>query len=88
MLKTYVSNPVEIRAIQYTGGNFEEIKKYFGSVYRLYIATDQLVSPDIIIGHGCYYDLVKYGDYVFKNSFGKIVVVSKDRFEDIYEPKE
>lgn len=88
MLKTYVSKPVEFQAIQYTGDNFEEIKKYFGGAYRLYSATDQLVPPDIIIGHGGYYDLVKYGDYVFKNNFGKIVVVSKDRFEDIYEPEE
>lgn len=88
MVKTYVSKPVEIQAIQYTGDNFEEIKSFANTACDLLGALSLYNPPDIYIDFGRYDAVVKYGDYLFKNSFGNVVVVNKDRFEDIYEVKE
>lgn len=87
MLKTYISKPREIQAIQYTGDNFEEIKKFTNTACDLLGELSLYNPPDIYIDFGRYNDVVKYGDYLFKNTCGSVVIVSKDEFENIYEPK-
>lgn len=88
MVKTYVSKPVEIQAIQYTGDNFEEIKKFIINTSDFRPNKYSYLYPDMFINFGEYYVLLMYGDYIFKNNDGRFVKLSKYKFEDIYEVKE
>lgn len=89
MLKTYISKPREIQAIQYTGDNFDEIKKFVGVICDLHTRSkDPWIPPDIYMDFGGYYIVASYGDYVFKNMFGKVCTASKCDFESCYRVKE
>lgn len=88
MIKTYATKSKEIQAIQYTGDNFDEIKRFVNTARDFLLVFSLYNPPDIYIDFGGYCTFVKYGDYVFKNGFGKIVVVCKNEFENIYKPKE
>lgn len=82
--KYYRSVPLVLKAIQYNGKNYDEIKKFLG------------YSPDIVSGEGIYItatmyatdlpilDIVKVGDYIIKDEKG-ICGVPKANFEEGYE---
>ena len=40
MIKTYVSKPIEIQAIQWTGGNLDEIREYVAYPCDIYTPKD------------------------------------------------
>jgi len=61
----YIKKPVEIEAVQFTGENFEECKKYIG------IANfdNTLNYPNVITSEGVM--RVNVGDYIIKEPFDK-----------------
>ena len=88
MLKTYVSKPREIRAIQYTGDNFDEIKRFTNLICDLLGPLKPYNPPDIYIDFGGYYAIAECSDYICKNNLGKVFIERENKFKDIYELKE
>ena len=88
MVKTYVSKPVEIKAIQYTGDNFDEIKRFTNLICDLLGPLKPYNPPDIYIDFGGYYDVAEYRDYVYKDRSGKVFIERENNFKDIYDIKE
>lgn len=78
MVKKYVKKPVEVEAIQWTGMNFKEIKKFGGDYVGLF-ANQPIISTlegDMI---------VSVGDYVIKGAKGEFYPCKPDIFELTYE---
>ena len=88
MVKTYVSKPVVIQAIQYTGDNFEEIKRFTNLICDLLGPLKPYNPPDIYIDFGGYYAVAECSDYVCKDCSGKVFIERENKFKDIYEVKE
>ena len=88
MVKTYVSKPVEIQAIQYTGGNFDEIKRFTNLICDLLGSLKPYNPPDIYIDFGGYYAIAECSDYICKDNVGKVFIEHENRFKDNYEVKE
>ena len=88
MVKAYVSKPVEIRAIQYTGDNFDEIKRFTNLICDLLGPLKPYNPPDIYIDFGGYYAVAEYRDYVCKDRSGKVFIEHENKFKDNYEVKE
>ena len=74
MVKTYVSKPVEIQAIQYTGDNFDEIKRFANLICDLVGSLKPYNPPDIYIDFGGYYAVAECCDYVCKDRSGKVFI--------------
>lgn len=79
MPKKYRKKPVEIEAIQYTGGNLEQIKKFVDA---------QLISfdGDFITIHTLEGDmLASKNDYIIRGVQGEFYPCKPDIFEQTYE---
>ena len=87
MVKTYVSKPVEIQAIQYTGDNFDEIKRFTNLICDLLGPLKPYNPPDIYIDFEGYYAIAECSDYICKDHLGKVFIERENKFKDIYEVK-
>jgi hypothetical protein len=77
--KKYRKKPVEIEAVQYTGGNLEQIKKFVDA---------QLISfdGDFITIHTLEGDmLASKNDYIIRGVQGEFYPCKPDIFEQTYE---
>ena len=78
MVKTYISRPIAVNAIQYTGSNEDEVIQFCPSMAfengRMQILVD---SSTYVIG--------LTGDYVAKLVDGSFTIFSKQVFEAEYE---
>lgn len=88
MIKTYATKSKEIQAIQYTGDNFDEIKRFVNTALDFLLIFSLYNPPDIYIDFGRYDAVVEYCDYVCKDHLGKVFIERENKFKDIYELKE
>lgn len=93
MIKTYVRKPEPIQAIQWTGDNLEEIRRFIGYENRnpRDCYTDRLRdgSIDLVIDTSTGWDecrvVCKQYGYVFMPAPGYICTRTRESFEEKYE---
>ena len=79
----YRKKPVEIEAIQWTGDNLDEIRKFTGTYNFIKKETD---SVGIYTLEGKMY--ASPGDYIIKGVKGECYPCKPDIFVETYEPVE
>lgn len=93
MIKTYVRKPEPIQAIQWTGDNLEEIRRFIGYEKLNPIAcdSDRLIDGtlELIIGTSSGWDessvrCKQYG-YIVKLADGGICIWTREGFESAFE---
>ena len=93
MIKTYVCKPEPIQAIQWTGDNLEEIRRFTGYDKRddRALGTDRLVDGtiELIIDtstsrYDSWLRCRQYG-YVYKLANGRICTLTREDFERRFE---
>lgn len=80
MINTYVKKPIPIKAVQYTGDNFEELVEFAGNdVYKnetgIFIHT---LEGDMKMVNSV-------GDYLIQGIRGEFYFCEKEIFEESYE---
>ena len=73
----------EVKAIQYTGTNRDEIKGFLGNLNHYYGENGELILPSDT------YDVIcNDSDYIIKEKNGKIYVVEETDFKELYRGNE
>ena len=83
MIKKYIQITKPIEAIQWTGKNKDELKKFSDSTTIQITQKNKIItiSP---IGIQTLWNNSKTGDYLLKNKHGEITIIDKKEFEDEY----
>jgi len=81
-VKKYRKLPVEVEAIQWTGGNTEEIRAFCGD--NLHEETGEPQTLTIRTLEGLH--MASVGDYIIKGIAGEFYPCKPDIFEATYEP--
>lgn len=84
MVKYYVKKPIKIKAVQWNGNNFNEIKKFCKDAIIAY--DGELVIP--ILEDGKFIKakhVATEGDYLIKGVKGEFYFCKADIFEETYE---
>ena len=93
MIKTYVRKPEPIQAIQWTGDNLEEIRRFIGYEKRNPKACDsdrlrdgaiELIIDTSTSRYDSWLRCVQYG-YVYKLANGRICTLTREDFERRFE---
>lgn len=81
MIKTFVKKPVKVRAVQWTGDNYEEIADFVGHISFPY----SLDKDSVIIStlENNYY--ARKGDWIIRGIDGEFYLCDPDIFEKTYE---
>lgn len=81
MIKTFVKKPVKVRAVQWTGDNYEEIADFVGHISFPY----SLDKDSVIIStlENNYY--ARKGDWIIRGINGEFYLCEPDIFEKTYE---
>ena len=81
MIKTFVKKPVKVKAVQWTGDNYEEIADFICHVCHVYHLNDKYVIIDMLEGAYC----LRNGDWIIRGVNGEIYLCESDIFENTYE---
>jgi len=81
MIKKYRKKPVVVRAIQFTGKNHKECKKFIGDRYDNTLNYPNWTTLEGVMA-------VLDGDYLIEGVKGEIYPCRPDIFEATYEPVE
>ena len=81
MIKTFVKKPVKVKAVQWTGDNYEELADFIGYVHYVYHLNDEYVIIHMLEGDYC----LRNGDWIIRGVNGEIYSCESDIFEKIYE---
>lgn len=79
MVQKYIKKPIPIEAIQWTGKNIDEIKKFTNQ--DVYIKNGHLVLNTL---EGTFVSKNKIGDWVIKGIKGEFYICEKTIFEESY----
>lgn len=80
MIKKYVKKPIEIEAVQWTGDNIVEVKKFAEGHIGTYSHSSR-IAVSTTEGRSFAYP----GDYIIKGINGKFYPCEPDIFEKTYE---
>ena len=81
MIKTFVKKPVKVKAVQWTGDNYEELADFIGYVRSVYNLNDEYVIIEMLEGGCC----LRNGDWIICGVNGEIYLCESDIFEKTYE---
>lgn len=90
MINTYVIRPYEVRAVQWTGDNVDEISKFINKkCVPIDYYKDYAYLPNLCIVMQDSFSIISAGDYVFKISdySSDFSTMKAEDFEKKYEPK-
>ena len=82
MVEKYIEKPVPIEAIQWTGKNFDELKKFAGDS-NVWLDDNDYLHVKTLEGPFCSFN--KTGDYLVKSINGTFYIYDKQIFEEIYQ---
>ena len=80
MIKTFVKKPVKVKAVQWTGDNYEELADFIGHVHYVYHLNDEYVIIHMLEGDYC----LRNGDWIIRGVNGEIYSCESDIFEKTY----
>lgn len=83
MIKTFVKKPITVRAIQWTGDNFEEVVDFVEK--DILFTLDSLGKPCLIINTLEGAHNVSVGDWIIRGVKGEFYPCKPDIFEQSYE---
>ena len=81
MIKTFVKKPLKVKAVQWTGDNYEELADFIGHVRSAYHLNDEYVIIGTLEGDCC----LRNGDWIIRGVNGEIYLYESDIFEKTYE---
>ena len=81
MIKTFVKKPVKVKAVQWTGNNYDELADFIGHVRSVHHLNDEYVIIDIPEGDCC----LRNGDWIIRGINGKFYPCKSGIFEKTYE---
>lgn len=79
MIKKYRKKPIEIQAIQWTGGNLDEVRDFIGDSFLCYY-KDKISIKTLEGNH-----VASMGNYIIRGIAGEFYPCREDIFEATYE---
>lgn len=84
MIKTFVKKPVKVRAVQWTGDNYEEITDFVGHISFPYSFDKGSVIIETLEGN----HYARKGDWIIRGINGEFYLCGPDIFKKTYEEEQ